>query len=300
MAKNPGTRVQCVHKKDNGERCGNYFRISPATDPATATCHLHGNVKKARPQAEVGGRITQTWLTKEAPKVSLNDSPEKVERIMTMANTDVVELDVTDEQLAVFKVEHPDVPFYIAGTGTRQLKLKPQEYRTKAFEWMCERVRRSHERYPSLVIISGMAEGFDEMLALAAIEVGVPFWAYIPNPGYADYYWRQHSLTGRDRMDAFMGIVEKAAGIQFSMCPNERVLEVWEKMHPNVNAQRQVKGLYLEGKHSNFVRNDDMVRDGDAFYVWDPSSRGTAQCLQSIKQAKKPYEICNTVFEATL
>jgi hypothetical protein len=38
------------------------------------------------------------------------------------------------------------------------------------------------------------------------------------------------------------------------------------------------KDIYVNGKHSNFVRNEWMADRADVVWVYNPTSRGTAQC----------------------
>jgi hypothetical protein len=116
------------------------------------------------------------------------------------------------------------------------------------------------KRQPAFVI-SGMAEGFDEAIAKAAIRSHIPFWAYVSNPTYGAYYWGRNSVTGRDRLDEFNDLESQAAYRQFSV----------------------LKGIYVPGTnyHSNFKRNEDMVDDSEELWFLDTGSPdgGTAHCV---------------------
>src|SRR5690606_5647792 len=126
----------------------------------------------------------------------------------------------------------------------------------------------------ALVVMSGMAEGFDKCLAIAALNMGIRLWCAIPNKGYSDYYWKRHSLTGEDQSGTFFDIIRKAW----------RITYVMEEVH-NVSA------ITLNGKHSNFWRNDFMVEKADEFLVYDIPTPGTQQCFKTIKASGKPFTV---------
>lgn len=167
--------------------------------------------------------------------------------------------------------------FIVAGTGTRSLQtINPTMKLIVKFIVMSE-LRRLKAKYGNrLVIMSGMAEGFDKLLALCAIELDIRLICAVPNKGYANYYWRDHSLTGKNMLSEFSDIIAKA----------EKVVYVMEDVH-------KTNRLYLNGRHSNFIRNDYMVEQGHAFLVWDPSTSGTRDCFASIKRTNKPFKILN-------
>jgi hypothetical protein len=125
-----------------------------------------------------------------------------------------------------------------------------------------------------LVVMSGCAEGWDACVAWTAIRAGIRLWAAVPNRGYGAHYWGRKSLTGRDQLPEFERILAAAW----------RVTYVMEEIHGT-------SALYLDGLHSNFVRNTFMVDKAQEFVVWDPSSRGTAHCLAEIKRAGKPFRV---------
>jgi hypothetical protein len=116
--------------------------------------------------------------------------------------------------------------------------------------------------------MSGMAEGWDEYLARLALELEIPFIAVVPTESYGDYYWGQKSVTGTDRRREFKDLLEQAEQVTW-VCPS----------------------LYVAGVHANFVRNQYMVDQADQFLVWNPQSRGTADCVRRIARAHKPSTV---------
>lgn len=167
--------------------------------------------------------------------------------------------------------------FVFAGTGSRSLRTAPREVLVDAMERCTVRIRIRQEQHGDrLVVMSGMAEGWDECVALAALRLGVRLWCAIPNRGYGAHYWGRNSVLGFDRLEAFLGIMSQA----------------WRVTHVMEDVYSQ-QGIYLDGEHSNFVRNRFMVDGGgdfpgaDDFGVWGPESRGTAHCVTAIKRAGK-------------
>ena len=152
-----------------------------------------------------------------------------------------------------------DGKFVIAGTGSRSLILDEGKM-NKVQEYLIDLLTQAKAKHGNnLVVISGMAEGFDEALARAAMCVGVTLIAAIPNKGYSAYYWRDNSQLKVDRMDSFQelaGYAHRSGGVHY-VCG---------------------KNIYVNGKHSNFVRNEWMAGRADVVWVYNPTSRGTAQC----------------------
>lgn len=159
----------------------------------------------------------------------------------------------------------------LSGTGSRSLEAAPQNVRDLAEA----RVRALLDATdPRAIILSGLSEGFDKVLALAALQLGRRLWCAIPSTGYADYYWRRKSLTGQDMTPLF----------------NQIVADSWKVTYVAEDVY-STRALYIGGVHVNFLRNQFMVDHGDAFAVWDPSTPGTADCLRRIQTAQKPYKI---------
>jgi len=165
--------------------------------------------------------------------------------------------------------------FVVAGTGSRSL----QSSDLKVKQAVCEQIRLNlldlYAKWGSdLIVMSGMAEGFDKALAVVAMQMRLPLWCAIPNKGYSRYYWGKKSLTGKDQCYEFDAILHYAMHITYVM----------EDIH-------NTDSLYLNGLHSNFVRNNYMVEQAEYFLVYNPESAGTRQCLSQIKKANKPYKI---------
>ncbi len=158
----------------------------------------------------------------------------------------------------------------IAGTGSRSLHNASSNERFA----VRESIDTELVYHQPTFVMSGMAEGFDEMLALQAIALRIPLWCAIPNKGYGAHYWGEKSLSGENRLPEFLGILERA----------EKVTYVMEDVHHS-------KALNFRGRHANFWRNDFMVEQADEFLVYNTESRGTKQCYASILAAGKPYTI---------
>lgn len=159
--------------------------------------------------------------------------------------------------------------FIVAGTGSRALQTASRETKDAVVNLLQEELNRLREEHGEhLVVMSGMAEGFDKALAITAINMGIRLWCAVPNRGYGQYYWGRNSKTGQNRMAEFNTILGRAEQVTY-VCA----------------------GVYHNGRHANFVRNDFMVGKGSFFLVWDPSSSGTRQCLESIQKAGKPHKI---------
>lgn len=151
----------------------------------------------------------------------------------------------------------------LAGTGPRSCRPTPELVRR------LDAIVEARAEVGGLVIISGMAEGFDELLARRAIALGVPFIAAVPNRGYGAYYWSAaHSRDGKDRLDEFNELLAAAAEVCY-VC----------------------RGVYEGRLHSNFVRNQWMVDHSDELVVRRESGKGggTADCFRRATEAKRPW-----------
>lgn len=164
--------------------------------------------------------------------------------------------------------------FIIAGSGTRKLQsASPQLKHHILGELLHILGQYKEDKGDSLVVMSGMAEGFDKALAVAALQLEIPLHLAIPTKTYGRHYWGKTSLTGEDREFEFDTYVEMATKVTYVM----------EEIH-NVH-----NSLYLGSKHANFIRNDYMVENGDYFLIYDPSTPGTGNCLASVKRARKGW-----------
>jgi hypothetical protein len=100
----------------------------------------------------------------------------------------------------------------------------------------------------------------------------LPLLAAIPNKGYANYYWKNNSMTGSDRMADFQILADYASN-------TGRIHYVSQ-------------GIYgADGRHSNFHRNEWMVAQADIVWVYNPSTRGTSQCYEHCKRVGKPTHL---------
>jgi hypothetical protein len=152
----------------------------------------------------------------------------------------------------VFNLIGEELLMVVAGTGSRSLITNMSTLR-KIQEDLAEKMlKEGVER-----VISGMAEGFDECIAMAAIDAGVPFIAAVPNKGYGQYYWGANSLTRRNRLLEFNQLLDRADEVVY-ICD----------------------GIYQNGRHANFVRNEWMADHADRVWVYNPTSVGTAHCYQ--------------------
>lgn len=168
--------------------------------------------------------------------------------------------------------------YIIAGSGTRKLQQASAEIKKGVLAELTEILANAKEEHgEELMVMSGMAEGFDKALALVALHLEIPLWAVIPTKSYGKWYWGSHSLTGEDRIHEFDSYIGMSTKVTYVM----------EDIH-NVTS-----GLWLNGKHANFIRNDYMVEKADFFLVYDPSTPGTGNALASIKKAKKPFVLLN-------
>lgn len=159
--------------------------------------------------------------------------------------------------------------YTICGTGTRSIVKQPL-FMEGIISVMADLMRKGLERYPDLQVISGLAEGFDEAIARAAIEAGVPFAAYLPTKNYGEYYWGRKSQTGIDRSQDFEDLLAQARSIRYSS----------ETLYT-------IRGN--ERMHANFARNIDMVNASDKVWtpqVSDPSS-GTSHAISYAQQCSK-------------
>lgn len=152
----------------------------------------------------------------------------------------------------------------IAGTGHRPDKLGGYDaFTAKKTLDLAEKLLRFHQ--PSTVI-SGMAQGWDMALAQAAINLGIPFHAYLPFLGQ-ELVWPQ---TTRLYYHALLR-----------------------------HAQHTV--ICSEGgftKKAMQVRNERMVDACDLLLaLWNGSPGGTANCLTYAMLKQKPILHCWPMFE---
>ena len=172
--------------------------------------------------------------------------------------------------------EFIDGRFVIAGTGSRS--FNPEEH-TQAAANLAQQVQGNLNKFgDKLVLMSGGAQGWDAQITIMARQFGVPYVLCLPNKGYLDYYW------GRQSPEAMSMLIE-AEYVEYTM------EDVYNSTSLYLPWPNQMPGYKSRGEHSNFVRNRRMVELADAFWVFNPASRGTEHCLTHIKKADKPYKI---------
>ncbi len=151
---------------------------------------------------------------------------------------------------------------YIMGTGSRSLVTDLD--RDKTIEDLNKYIGVLKEFYTDkITLISGMAEGWDEEIARAAISNDIPFIAVVPNYGYGAYYWGNSG-----RYKEFTKLLSEASDIIY-VC----------------------KDIYENGVHSNFIRNQKMVDMCNVALVYKPESRGTQDAVSRLIKAKKNYRV---------
>lgn len=154
-----------------------------------------------------------------------------------------------------------------AGSGSRSLKLDPEMF-TRVFNRLIEMIRQTK---PSL-IISGMAEGFDEALALAAMATQTPLKAMIPFKGYCNHYWGKNSVTGKNRLAECKQIVAYAqvtGGVEY-ICSDWRG---------------------SDGRYAMFHRNEAMAKACDKAWIYNPITPGTKRFKEYCVANKIPHYI---------
>lgn len=154
----------------------------------------------------------------------------------------------------------------VMGTGSRSMVTDPNA--KNIYNTLERYITILHEEDPDLVLITGMAEGWDEAIAKVAFRNHIPYICAIPNKGYGEYYWGKHSLLGVNRMNTFNQLVNGAAEVVY-VCA----------------------GIYENGVHANFVRNQWMVDNCDSALVYNPQSSGTRDAVARLTTAGKPYEV---------
>ena len=149
----------------------------------------------------------------------------------------------------------------VMGTGSRDLVVADSETRKTVMAWCCSWLDELSSDAP-VTVFSGMAEGFDECLAVAANKMGLDWVAFLPNPGFGSYYWGQHSRLQRNRFDAFRGLLRTASEVR----------TVSQRIYQYTDGNVRV--------HSNFVRNSAMLAEADVVLAYDTGSGGTGHAIR--------------------
>jgi uncharacterized phage-like protein YoqJ len=142
----------------------------------------------------------------------------------------------------------------LAGTGHRPGKLGGYHANVaKALEDFC--VAQLHELKPDLVI-SGMALGFDQALARAAVRLEIPFHAYVPSE-------EQDSVWPYDARKKYRDLLSYAA------------------------YKHVVFPTYLP--QAPKIRNERMVDAcTDVIALWNGTPGGTQHCVRYAERKNKP------------
>jgi len=153
----------------------------------------------------------------------------------------------------------------ICGTGSRDLVIAEPELRKDVYDWVWSWLDELAST-DDVVVISGMAEGFDECLAVCASRMGLRWEAALPNPTFGSHYWGKVSKTGRDRSAAFAALVGSAA---------ERHV-----------ISRSVYVYLPDGRrvHSNFARNSWMLERSQVVLAYPTGSAGTRHGLSEARR----------------
>lgn len=165
--------------------------------------------------------------------------------------------------------------YVIAGTGSRELILCPEKYQAVLSHLITLLQLEKEKHGEFLRVLSGMAEGFDEALASAAAHTNIPWYAVVPNPGYVEYYWKKKSITGTDRLPVALPLLKTATQLLY-VCPT----------HTGIK--------YPFPGGANLDRNEWMVDHANEVWVYNPSTKGTAQCYSYCKKTGTPTRLIPT------
>lgn len=143
----------------------------------------------------------------------------------------------------------------VAATGHRPKSL-PTGYQNAPLQLLADAWLGS--RKPS-VVISGMALGWDQAIAVSALKLGIPVWAYVPFVGQADA-WPTPSQV------AYQQLLLRCAKINVV---NNGGYEGWKMQ----------------------ARNEAMVDDCDTLLaLWNGERSGTGNCVNYARKKKVEVE----------
>lgn len=149
----------------------------------------------------------------------------------------------------------------LAATGHRPQKLGG--FGLDVFVRLSDFAKGQIQKINPSVVISGMAIGWDQAIACAAVELKIPLHAYIPFEGQESKWHPQD----RARFDILR-------------CQAEKVVIVCDGEYDSWKMQK---------------RNEAMVDACDTLLaLWDGSSGGTGNCIKYAKRIRsKPLNIVN-------
>lgn len=181
----------------------------------------------------------------------------------------------------------------IMGTGPRSMVTAPD--RVEIYQNTEAHVLHLQEIEPDgkIILISGMAEGWDEAIAKIGLRNGIEYHVYLPTRDYGNYYWGQHSLLGVSRIAIFNQLVDGAARVTYlediygpPRFMRRHEIDKYTIAGPNYN----INGLWV---HANMARNQVMVDNcrGGRALVYDANTPGTRDAVARLKQARLGYEV---------
>lgn len=139
----------------------------------------------------------------------------------------------------------------VAGTGHRPNKVligQRNAYHPDVHLRLVDLARATLRRKQPTRVISGLAQGWDTALALAAVELGIPFHAYVPFQGQ-ESKWPD---AARRRYHDLLRLAERV----LIVCPGGYSMEKLQR------------------------RNECMVDDSDLLAaLWNGTPGGTRNCL---------------------
>jgi len=155
----------------------------------------------------------------------------------------------------------------VAVTGHRPKKLDPQGAYSVPFAWkLTEFAAHALKLMRPAKVISGMAQGWDQACALAAITLEIPLVAVIPNYNQPSR-WSKSGIWSQDWW--------------------EYILSQAAEVHSVNNPSLSYSQLLMK-------RNEEMVDRADVMLaLWDGNPRGgTAMCVTYARAMKKPTVHC--------
>ena len=174
----------------------------------------------------------------------------------------------------------------IMGTGSRSLVTAPD--RKEVYETLQRYILALREECDHLVLISGMAEGWDEAIAKVGLDNDITYKVVLPTKDYGSYYWGKRSQLKRNRIKRFNELVAGAFRVIYleELYGEPTFLGRGQGM-PGPNYWVE-DSFYL---HANFLRNQVMVNMCDMALAYNPQSAGTKDAVARLKLADKPYEV---------
>lgn len=158
--------------------------------------------------------------------------------------------------------------YRIAGTGSREL-VQDQGKFAQVLAYLTDLLAKAKAKHgENLLVISGIAEGFDEALAKAAMANNISLLAAIPNRGYSKYYWMNHSLTDLNRFADFQELAayaDSTGGVVYTC---------------GCVKNQPAKCGHWDGRVYNLQRNNWMVENTDILWVYNPATKGTGQAYK--------------------